>query len=676
MGGYIFNRATRLHRGKRYVIYFRKEKYDKLIYHTEFNMKFSRIAFKMFKADVKRYRLFILCNLFSIAILHSFLSISVNKQFMSASIIDPMISSNIYAPTFLVLLFTGIFIPYSQSVFIKARQKDYGILLTLGMSENEVRNSVLIENLILCVVFLIIGLVLGTVLSLFFLGFIRNVIGFNNINITISLLSYKITTMYVLGIFSFSLIVNIYGMIKSTVYDKIKYAEKAEIGNHYSIIFSCSGILFTIVAFVVMILFYHINSNIWFLSLFFCILGSLLIFFNGEALIESFQRKHYKRYIKNIFLFSDIKYYYSKNKKIFFVTSWIFFAISFFIAFSLVTYPNFTNNAIAYHPFHMVYAEMKDNFRPLGDNEIKAIIQKNGNSITTNDTVKFVRNNVFTIFCVDDVNKIMKRNYKVKSNSFIYVYPYVINDGYEHNVNLNISNISIDSHKGTRMFIMQNTIVNPLFGKINCISDNIVLVNKKDYDWIAVNGNDYYLKGTLHLYNFGNWHNSNGIVNEISNKLMKKNNGGKDDARFYKISSRIEAYNTALKSSDFLIFLVIYASLLLYFSAIIMIHFKLEMEYNDDKKKYFSLYRIGIRKVEIKKMISQKILMIYFIPFVYSMIISIAYSYYANSSYGYGFIGILYALITSLVFLIIHLMVYKLYFNRYYKRVISELTLH
>ncbi|GCD13021.1 FtsX-like permease family protein [Clostridium tagluense] len=638
-------------------------------------MTFSRIAFKMFKADVKKYRLFILCNLSSIAILYSFISISVNKQFMDTSIVDPMISGNIYAPTFLVLMFTGIFIPYSQSVFIKARQKDYGILLTLGMSENEVRNSVLIENLILCIVSLIIGLVSGTVLSLFFLGFIHNVIGFNSVNIAISLSSYKITTMYVLGIFSISLIVNVYGMIKSTVYDKIKYAEKAESGNHYSIIFSCVGIVFTIVAFIVMILFYHRNSNLCLLSIFFCLLGSVLIFFNGEALIEYFQDKHYKRYIKNVFLLSDIKYYYTKNKKTFFTTTWIFFTILFLVMISSVIHPCLINNSFSYHPFHMAYGEIKGNFEPLRDDEIKSIIRNNGNSITTNYTVKFVRNNVFTVFCVDDVNKILKKNYKIKSNSFIYVYPYYINDGFEHNYNLNISNINIDFHKGTKEFIKHDTIINPLFGQINCISQNIILVNKEDYKWITLNGIDYYLKGTLHLYNFGNWHNSNGIVNEVWNKLMKKNNSGKDDARFYKISSRIEAYNIALKGSNFLFFIVIYACLLLYFSAIIMIHFKLEMEYKDDKRKYFSLYRIGIREIEIKKMISQKILMIYFIPFVYAMIINIAYSYYANSSYGYGVIGILYALITSLIFLIIHLIVYKLYFISYYKRVISELSL-
>jgi putative ABC transport system permease protein len=541
------------------------------------------------------------------------------------------------------------------------------------MTEFEVRNSVLIENLILCIIFLIGGLALGTFLSAFFLAFIRNVIGIDGIKITISILSYKVTTIYVMGIFLVSLIVNLLGMIKSTIYEKIKYTEKAESGRHYSIKLCIAGIVFTIASFFIMIAFYHINSNIWLLSLISCILGSVLIFFNGEALIEFFQNKYYKKYIKNIFIFSDIKYYYGKNKNIFFVTTWIFFAIMFFIIFSLVTYPNFTNNSITYHPFHMVYTEIKDSFKSLGDDEIKLIVKNNNNSVTLDDSVKFVRNNVFSVFCIDDINRIMNKNYKIKSNSFIYVYPYDVNDGYEHDTNLNISSISIDAHKDTKKFNIQDTIIDPLFGGINCISDKIILVNKNDYEWITLYGFDYYLKGTLHLYNFDNWHNSDGIVNEVWNKLVEKNNIEKNN-RFYKISSRIEAYNTALKSSEFLIFIVIYVCLLLYFSAIIMIHFKLKMEYKDEKKKYYSLYRIGIKETEIKKMVSQKILIIYSVSFLYAIIINIAYSYYTNSSYGYGIIGILCALITSLAFSIMHLIVYILYFKTYYKTVISELS--
>lgn len=61
---------------------------------------------------------------------------------MNTSIIDPLISGNIYAPTFFMLMFMGVFISYSQNVFMKARQKYYGILLSLGMTENEVKKNI------------------------------------------------------------------------------------------------------------------------------------------------------------------------------------------------------------------------------------------------------------------------------------------------------------------------------------------------------------------------------------------------------------------------------------------------------------------------------------------------------------------------------------------------------
>ncbi len=635
----------------------------------------------MFKADVKKYKLFILCNLASISILYSFISISANKQFMNPSIVDPMISSNIHAPTIFVLVFMGIFIPYSQSVFIKARQKDYGILLSLGMTENEVRKSVLVENLLMCFVSLIIGLISGTLLSLFFLAFIRDVIGIHNIDITISAISYITTTIYVFVIFIISIIANIYGMVKSTIYAKIKYAEKTEIRSNSSIIFCYIGIIFTITAIIAMILFYHTNSNIWLLSMFFCLVGSFLIFFNGEALIEYFQNKCYKRYINNIFLFSDLKYYYSKNKKIFFANTWLFFQILFFVVLSLVNYPNLINNSIAYHPFHMAYSEIKGNFKSLGDSEFKpltdseveSIAQDNNNSIISNHAVSFIRSNAVTIFCIDDVNKVLKKNYKVQSNSLIYVHPYYMNDGYEHeDVNSNISSISINSNKGAKKYIIKDTIIDPLFGQINSISQSILLADKVDFDWIKSNGIEYYLEGKLHLYNFSNWRNSNVIVNKLSNRLSEKNTVEKGDT-FHKVSSRIEAYDTALKSSNFLIFNIIYFCSLLYFAAIIMIHFKLMMEYKDEKKKYYSLYRIGTRGKEIRKMISQKMLVIYSIPLIYAIITNIVFSYNTFNSNGYGNTGVSFAIITSLVLLLVHLMVYKLYFNIYYKRIISDI---
>ncbi|WP_310937767.1 FtsX-like permease family protein [Clostridium sp. SHJSY1] len=636
-------------------------------------MTFSEIRFKMLKTDMKKYRLFILCNLSSIAILYSFLSISENKQFMNPSIVDPQISGNIYAPTFFIIMFMSMFIPYSQNIFIKARQKDYGILLSLGMAENDVIKSTIIENLVLSILSLILGLVLGTGLSLFFLYFVCKVIGINNIDISVSVVSYKTTSIYVSVIFAISLIINIYRIIKSTIYDKIKYTEKAESGRHYSIVFFLIGIVITIVDFVVMGLFHEKGDTIWLIRILLCMFGSLLIFYNGESLIEYFKNRSYKKYVKNIFLFSDIKYYYSKNKRIFFVNTWLVFGIIFFLVISIINYSALIKDSSIYHPFHMTYGEVKGHFEPLGDAEIESIVNNNGNSIVTNESVSFVRNNTFTIFCVDDINKILKKDYRVQSNSLIYVHPYDLNDNYEHeDIKTQINDINIDYKEGTKKFTTQYTILDPLFGEVNCISQNIILVNKEDYEWITLSSKDFSIKGVLHLYNFSNWSNSNDIVDEISNKLFEKNNIESGN-RFYEISSRIDAYNKAIQSTNFLIFIFTYIWILMYFSYIIMIHFKLKMEYKDEREKYLNLYRIGISEIEVKKIMSKKILLLYFISFIYGIVVSVIFSYCFFSSYGYGNIAILVSFIASFIFSLIHVIIYKLYFKTYSQKITLEL---
>lgn len=628
----------------------------------------------MFRSNIQQYRLFIWCNVASVGILYSFISISVNNSFKDPSLVDPMISSNIYAPTVLVILFSGLFIPYTHKVFMKVRSKDYGILLTLGMTSNEVRNHVLLENMALCILFLISGLGLGTLLSLFFWVVIRYGIGIKDIPISVSMVSYKVTSLYVTGVFVLSLLVNLLGILKSTILDKIKYTQKTESGR-YSSVWSCmAGLGLTIFSFMVMMLLYHNHSNIWFLSLFFCVLGSFLILFNGEALIEYYKKKNPQSYIKHLFLISDMKYYYRKNRMLFFVTTWIFFAVLFFMMFSLVTYPNFKSNAVTYHPFHMAYADVKGSYQPLKEDVIEQIAEQHSNSILRNDHVKFVRNNLYTIFDIEDINKEFMKDYTVEQGSMIYVYPYDTNDGYEHVVDGNLASIQIGSHKGTKSFTMQETLMNPLFGQINCISDRILLVNSQDYEWIVTQSDDYRINGILYLYDFADWRKSEEIIDEVSNKLQEMNGIDKGD-RFYQVSSRIEAYDTALQSSNFLMFIMLYACLLLYFSALTMIHFKLKMESQDDVKKYLSLHRIGLLEDELRTMVRQKIRVIFLAPVGYAGVITIAYSYYINSTYGYGVTGIFSALLTTVVFLVIHFIVYRRYVLISYKQANARLSL-
>lgn len=65
-------------------------------------MTFYDISMKMLTANLRRYRLYFLCNVFSVALFYSFAAIFTNKSFMNVRIVDSLISSNIYAPSIFV----------------------------------------------------------------------------------------------------------------------------------------------------------------------------------------------------------------------------------------------------------------------------------------------------------------------------------------------------------------------------------------------------------------------------------------------------------------------------------------------------------------------------------------------------------------------------------------------
>lgn len=626
----------------------------------------NSLLLKLFKMNIKKYRAFVMCNMFAISILFSFVSIMENVQFMNPLIVDPMISSNIYAPTYLVILFTALFIPFTQNIFMKDRQKEYGILLTLGMSEKDVRDNILKEFSFMSILSIGIGLIVGSLLSLFFLFFIKVIIGISELTLMLSWLAYVKTGLYVIVIFLLSMGMNILRMQRHSIREIIVATQEAEISKQESLIIFYGGLLLTAIGLALMIVLYSKNSNIWLISILLSIIGSYLIYSNGKGIIKKYRERSDKSYIKRLFLISDVNYYYERNRKMYMATTWIIFAITFFLMFSAVTIPNFTKNAILYHPFDLVYVSLEGDGHKI-NMDIDSIAKKNGNEVEMSSQVSFIRNGAMTIFNEVEINSVLNLDIHSKNGEAVFIFPYDTGDGYEHSGENAPVAISIEGQLEDRTFRVGETRVTPFMGSINAITPRILVVNESDYFWIKDNGNSYGIHGELHMYQFQNWKHSESLVSEVINQLGKTNLAYSSD-RFYQVSARITAYIMAQQSSGVLMFLMAYVSILLYIAVIIMIRFKLDMEYDSETIKYRSLYRLGTQRSEIKSIIFQKVFSMYFIGFGYAMVLSGLYSYYSNSTYGYGLTGIIYWMVISTTLGLIHFGIYRIEATRYLGR--------
>lgn len=97
-----------------------------------------------------------------------------------------------------------------------------------------------------------------------------------------------------------------------------------------------------------------------------------------------------------------------------------------------------------------------------------------------------------------------------------------------------------------------------------------------------------------------------------------------------------------------------------------MIHFKLKMEREDEKKKYRSLRRIGIQAAEVKKAVYRKVLVIFLVSPIYSILISLAFSHIMLNPLGLGIESIVSTIAVSILFLLVHLLVYRRYARAYF----------
>jgi predicted lysophospholipase L1 biosynthesis ABC-type transport system permease subunit len=278
---------------------------------------------------------------------------------MNPEVVDSSISSNIYAPSVLVGIFVVLFIPYSYSAFQRNRKNEYGIFMTLGMSELQAAVNMLLENCIIAGLSLISGLFIGTVISYLFYYIIQNVIGIPGLSWYLNVASYQYTALLYLITVLITLGTGMVSFMKAQLMDLIKERYRAErIGKQLPGLFA-AGIGLILISIIVMITWYRDHSGSALLaSLGILFVGTYLVMthLNGtKKLIAIIDQRYAKRHILEL---SMISRHQKSRHRIVVIAAWMTGLSVFFVGMLVVSYSSFTKNAINYSPYDMVYSEI------------------------------------------------------------------------------------------------------------------------------------------------------------------------------------------------------------------------------------------------------------------------------------------------------------------------------
>ena len=130
---------------------------------------FYKLSISNVKRSFKDYAIYFITLILGVCIFYVFNSMDSQTAMLTVTsrqheMIDLLIQVLSYVSVF-VSLILGFLIIYASRFLMKKRNKEFGIYMTLGMSKRKISFLLLIETFIIGLVSLVVGLVLGIVLS-------------------------------------------------------------------------------------------------------------------------------------------------------------------------------------------------------------------------------------------------------------------------------------------------------------------------------------------------------------------------------------------------------------------------------------------------------------------------------------------------------------------------------
>ncbi|HDR4420643.1 TPA: ABC transporter permease [Bacillus cereus] len=129
-------------------------------------MSLYSIALRNIKRNFKDYFIYFASMIFSIVIYFTFKSLQYNSQVGEAG---DRVSNGFQLSSVMLIIFVAIFIIYSNGFFTRKRKKEIGLYSLLGIRKKEIGKMLFYENMLMGLLSLVIGIVIGSLLSKSFL---------------------------------------------------------------------------------------------------------------------------------------------------------------------------------------------------------------------------------------------------------------------------------------------------------------------------------------------------------------------------------------------------------------------------------------------------------------------------------------------------------------------------
>lgn len=593
-------------------------------------MSSLKLALFNVKNNIKLYNFNVISMIVSIAVFFNFFSLIFNPTIKLASSEQLLIKVTLYMTSILLVFFIAFFIFYSNSFFLKQRKKEIGIYTFMGVDSNKIAKVFALEEIILGITSLVLGLIIGVIFQKAFLMLLTKVAAFDReITFYLSIEGILITCFVFTLLFVLSALRGYVSIFKCKLIDLLN-ADKYE--DKFTNIKYLKGILAAILIVIGAIYSRDIFNENFFTNasivMFSIIIGTFLFFSSClSVIIKAIQRRKKILYKgTNIISISNIAYRINNNYKTLACITIVAAATITALGTALAVEHMFKSSIRIQYPYSFSYITENESPSKKVINVINTskhkVLAYAETEILMFDSEKYTMgtkkhpvvrlsefNRIINILKPENAEEILKFSEGVRGGYAISLAS--ANDiGFKDNQLLNMYGLNIK---------VKRTISVPLLGAQ--FNNDTIVLSDGDYDKFKENCLKLEVLETEIIFH-GIIVNNQGASIELYNKLKSMPEVGN------RLKAYVTYYNSLYGVTGVVKFTGVFLGIVFILATASIMYMKLMSDAISDKQKYEILIKLGLSERELYKASAKQVGLSYALP----LIIGSGYAFLAISA--------------------------------------------
>lgn len=644
------------------------------------SMTLNDISRKLFKNNRKQYSLFFFSIVFSIAMTGAYGVLQFSPTVTNVLVDGGSTQTISQAMFFGSMLGIIVFLVYADSIFLKYKSREIGIFLSLGIDRCSVQRIVVKEYTLLFQIAALLGLILSIPLAYLCWTILNFFLETQETAFSIGYMGLVIVILFSLLNWFILWVMNRRYIKKVDVLKIIKASDENEAtknGNLFLMVLGAllvpagiiafftlqnmGGVLNTLFAFV------GLSGSVW---------GVYLLIIQCASIGDILKKYNDRAYYKNIVFYNLLKQKIRQYTRSIFVATILITFTTFGIGFIAAGFIDGYNVALNEPYDYTINATYE---HPMTESRIEAIAKESSTTITDIKHIDClllgVQNNYKDGECdwgsriivsEDNFNALSGEKISIPEGSYTVYY----DSSMEYKLNAFSEDSSLFYNPTTEQeftLIQNQPICRDGLFNTRSIFSSFLILSDEDYLTIAATLSDEY-KAVSYMVNVENWQDTADLQGNILKEVISDNGGviftnWHNSATFTKTGSHAEylpfegnetkiarlwslyplsklsSTTTQFEAFATYLMLMLFIAIVAFVSAVMVIGLKLISTIWDDTEVYNDLRRLGMKRKNIKELITKQMLFVYFIPTALGCIIGAFTTYRIMLVSGVIYIG-------------------------------------